>query len=98
MLEAQRDQNRYFAAICDSPQKVFDDNGLIDNYKATGNPGCPLKNPQWAEERVIVDRNLITSRAAGTSIEFGLALVGALFTQEKAMKLGLKILHRLPKG
>ena len=94
-LFEQRDENRLFAAICASPTKVFDENNLINDYHATSYPSLPLKKLEKTDERVVVDRNLITSRAAGTSTEFALALVEKLFNRERALELADEILHKM---
>ena len=47
-----------------------------------------------SEARVVVDGQTITSRGPGTSIEFALALVKALFGADKAAEIaGPMVLH-----
>lgn len=47
-----------------------------------------------SEERVVVDGQVITSRGPGTSIEFALALVKALFGAHKAAEVaGPMVVH-----
>jgi len=69
-FQKQRDEGKWFAAICASPQLVLDANNLIDNFKATSFHNFPLKNCTVVNERVVVDKNLVTSRSPGTAMEF----------------------------
>lgn len=76
------DQGKGIAAICAAPT-VFAGLGLLNGKFSTCNPGF------WEELRagganviedskVVVNGNIITSQAMGTSVDFGLALVGYL--------------------
>lgn len=76
------DQGKGIAAICAAPT-VFASLGLLDGKASTCNPGF------WEELRangaeviedskVVVNGNIITSQAMGTSVDFGLELVGYL--------------------
>ena len=42
-----------------------------------------LSSQEHAGEKVVFDKNCVTSRGAGTSIEFGLELLGILMGEEK---------------
>ena len=75
-------QGKGIAAICAAPT-VFAGLGLLNGKESTCNPGF------WEELRanganviedskVVVNGNIITSQAMGTSVDFGLALVGYL--------------------
>ena len=64
-IKNQRDQGKWFSAICAAPKKVLDDNGLLEGYNATSHPALPLTDYKFGEQRVVVDRNLITSRGPG---------------------------------
>ncbi|MED6135232.1 Protein DJ-1 B, variant 2 [Stylosanthes scabra] len=88
LLKKQR-ENKYYGAICASPALVLEPHGLLKGKKATAFPALcnKLSDPSEAENRVIVDGNLVTSRGPGTSIEFALAIVEKLFGR----KLGLEI-------
>ena len=71
------------AAICAAPL-VLMDAGLLEGKRFTAfrsvreELGCGL------DERVVVDGNLITSRGAGTALDFALALVARLAGQSAA--------------
>jgi len=65
-------------AICAAPLLLLDA-GLIEGktYTAHGSVGDELPN-MVEDQTVVSDENLITSRGAGTAVEFGLALVSRL--------------------
>ena len=86
MLKEQREENRYYAAICASPAVVLEHHGLLEGKKATAYPGFSdrLNNQEAVQQRVVVDGRCVTSRGPGTAMEFSLMLVSLLFGQEKA--------------
>ena len=61
----------------------------LQGKKATAFPALcdKLTDPSEAENRVVVDGHLITSRAPGTSLEFAFAITEKLFGREKALEL-----------
>lgn len=86
ILKRQAGQGRMYAAICASPAIVLKHHGLLDGHKATCHPEFvgELENKKHVEERVVVDRNVVTSRGPGTAVEFALKLVELLEGKEKA--------------
>ena len=85
------DQGKGIAAICAAPT-VFAGLGLLNGKTSTCNPGF------WEELRagganviedskVVVNGNIITSQAMGTSVDFGLALVGYLCGEDAREEL-----------
>ena len=60
--------------------------GLLENRRATCHPFFSNKpgGLNAVEEPVVVDGNCITSRGAGTAVEFALNLVAILYSPEKA--------------
>lgn len=64
------------AAICAAPI-VLHAAGILDGKKVTSHPSVKteFKGSEYLEERVVVEGNIITSRGAGTAIEFALKLV-----------------------
>jgi protein deglycase len=85
LLIEQNNNNRLYGAICASPAVVLEHHGLLAGKKATCHPHFVdrLSSREHAGEKVIIDQNCITSRGAGTSIEFGLELLGILMGEEK---------------
>lgn len=65
---------KIIAAICAAPL-VLKDAGLLDGRRFTSHDSVHDELPGVTDERVVVDGNLITSRGAGTALDFGLALV-----------------------
>lgn len=51
-----------------------------------------LTDQSACEHRVVVDGNLITSRAPGTATEFALAIVEKLFGREKAVNIAKELI------
>lgn len=94
MLKEQKDANRLFAAICAAPAVVLEHHGLIDNYRATCHPSFmpKLLRCKAVNDRVVVDKNCITSQGVGTGMEFSLKLVEAMFGKEKAATLASDML------
>ncbi|XP_027170886.1 protein DJ-1 homolog A-like [Coffea eugenioides] len=89
LLKKQRESNRPYGAFCASPALVLEPHGLLKGKKATAFPALcdKLTDPSEAENRVVVDGHLITSRAPGTSLEFAFAITEKLFGREKALEL-----------
>ncbi|MGC9393834.1 MAG: DJ-1 family glyoxalase III [Anaerolineae bacterium] len=98
LLHNQRDAGRLYGAICAAPVVVLQYHGLLAGRVATCHPSfvSQLENPVHVEERVIVDGTdtgrCITSRGPGTAIEFALALIEALYGEEKAREIGEQML------
>ena len=81
--------NKYLAAICAAPM-VFGKMGILEGKNATIYPSMEenLIGANVKADRVVIDGNIITSKAPGTAMEFSLALVGILKSKEEAKKLG----------
>lgn len=89
IVRSQRDQNKLYAAICATPVVFFQAKGLMEGKKGTAHPAFSdkLMDKSSAEERVVVDGNLTTSRGPGTAFEFALSLVSQLYGPEKASEV-----------
>ncbi len=85
LLKKQNHENKLYGAICASPALVLEPHGLLEGKKATCHPlfADQLSSKEHSGERVVFDQNCVTSRGAGTSIDFGLELVGILMGEEK---------------
>ncbi len=79
-------ENKLVAAICAAPI-ALEAAGVLSGKRATSYPGNELPSARYAEDRVVVDGALITSRGPGTALEFALALVERLKGTEAAEKL-----------
>jgi len=84
---------KYVAAICGAPS-VLIKAGVVEGKRATIHPAGrkDLRDEQYVDDRVVVSGKLITSKAAGTAMEFALRLVGELIGEERMMKLKEEIL------
>lgn len=72
--------DRYVAAICAAPT-ILGKRGWIDGKHAVCYPGCEAgmgKAIVHPEKEAVVDGKLITGRAPGAAIEFGLTVAGVL--------------------
>ena len=85
---------KVIAAICAAPAVVLGPAGLLEGHKAVCFPGAEANTPgfEFGDERVCVDGNLITARAAGCAIEFALAIIAKLTDAETAKRIGEAIL------
>lgn len=87
LLKRATEKKIPIAAICGAPS-VLGNLGLLKGRKATCYPGmeetlgCEVLN-----DAVVEDGPFITSRGAGTAVEFALALVARLVSREKAEEL-----------
>jgi protein deglycase len=92
LAEAFHRSGRLVAAICAGPT-VLKDADLLNNKRFTAHFSVYEELPgALAEERVVQDGAIVTSRGAGTALDFGLALVRALFGQEKADEVARAIM------
>lgn len=62
------------AAICAAPL-ILQDAGLLEDRRFTSHSSTWEELPDAEDERVIEDGGFITSRGAGTALDFGFALV-----------------------
>lgn len=80
------------AAICAAPT-VLHDAGLLEGRRYTAHFSVhgELKRAEGSE-RVIEDGKLITSRGAGTALDFGLQIIRHLYGDEEANKIATAIM------
>jgi 4-methyl-5(b-hydroxyethyl)-thiazole monophosphate biosynthesis len=85
-------QTKPVAAICAAPT-VLADAGLLQGRRFTAHYSVHGELPlAVAGERVVEDDLLITSRGAGTALDFALALVRRLFDRAKAEEVAKTIM------
>ncbi len=96
LVKAVLDRGATAAAICAAPA-VLSAWGIYDGQRATGHPSVldSLTGAVTCEDRVVVDGPIITSRAAGTAMEFAFALVERLFGKAKVDEVNKGVLARL---
>ncbi|OAM90335.1 glutamine amidotransferase [Termitidicoccus mucosus] len=91
LVKAQAAAGRWLAAICAAPT-VLNDAGLLAGRRHTAHFSVAAELPaRLADERVVIDGKIITSRGAGTALDFGLALVGQLISPEKSREIHASI-------
>lgn len=92
LAKAFFDRQKTVAAICAGPT-VLADAGLLRDKKFTAHFSVHAELPGVrADERVVCDGQVITSRGAGTALDFGLALVAELFGVAKAEEIATSIM------
>ncbi|MCZ7639561.1 MAG: DJ-1/PfpI family protein [Verrucomicrobia bacterium] len=80
------------AAICAAPT-VLADAGLLTDHRYTAHFSVNEELPMaLAGERVVEDGPIITSRGAGTALDFGLALVRHLFDDARAAEVSRAVM------
>jgi len=99
LLKKMSANNKLTCAICAAPVVVLSPLGLLKNKKFTCYPGMEEKAAEgvthggvFCNERVVVDGNIITSRAAGTTGEFAIAIIEKLLDKETAKKIADTVL------
>jgi 4-methyl-5(b-hydroxyethyl)-thiazole monophosphate biosynthesis len=91
LVSEQMHAGRWIAAICAAPV-VLNAAGLLKDRRYTAHYSVSSELPALlTEERVVVDGRLITSRGAGTALDFGLRIVENLFTPERASEIAKSI-------
>ena len=92
VLKMAREMDRsgkYVAAICAAPS-VLIKAGVLQGRRATISSSGRAQVEacaKFSEDRVVVDKNLITSRSPGTALEFALKLVEILAGKEKMLQI-----------
>jgi len=86
LLAQQVREGKLYAAICAAPAVVLQPHGFLAGRRATCHPSFQehLGDRSYADERVVIDGNCVTSQGPGTALEFALALVRLLYGQKKA--------------
>ena len=89
-------KGKQIAAICAAPG-IFAELGLLKDIPATCNPSrdelLKESGARLTHDKVVVSGNIITSRAMGTAIPFGLAIVAHYLGENTARALGENILY-----
>lgn len=75
LIRKQNRMHRTVAAICAAPVVTLERNGLIGGRNATCFPGMEDELMTFKRERVVMDRELITSQGPATAIEFCLKII-----------------------
>ena len=89
--------NVIIMANCAAPS-VLHQLGIIDNVKVTCYPGCEAGIKKYCKDDIVFDKNFITSKAPGTTIDFALAVVKKLISPAKAKEIAKQICYKYYKG
>lgn len=95
LVKRHFDSGKLVAAICAAPAVVLHSAcGILKGRRFTGYPSTEkqVTGAIFCEDRVVIDGNLITSRAAGSAGEFSYAIVSALVGETEADTLAAKVL------
>lgn len=85
LVKMQAGRGAWVAAICAAPT-VLHDAGLLDGRRFTAHPSVlDQLGPVVDGQDVVVDPPFITSRGAGTAVDFGLELIARLLSEEQAL-------------
>jgi 4-methyl-5(b-hydroxyethyl)-thiazole monophosphate biosynthesis len=86
------DTGKPIGAICAAPLLLLDAGVITSDSTCTAHGSTEEEIPQLSKSKAVVqDGKIITSRGAGTAVEFGLALIQELFGQEKANEIRASI-------
>jgi len=82
------ENNKWIAAICAAPI-ILGKRGYLKGLEAICYPGFEedLAGASIKNEKVVISKNIITSKGPGTSLDFALAIVSVLKDENTAKKL-----------
>jgi 4-methyl-5(b-hydroxyethyl)-thiazole monophosphate biosynthesis len=91
IVKRQNEAGGWIAAICAAPLVLLDA-GALAGRRFTAHTSVTGELPPIVPgDRVVVDGRLITSRGAGTALDFGLSVVENLISREKADEVAKSI-------
>ncbi len=87
------DNDRFICAICAAPT-VLGHKGLLKGRKAVCYRGCEsgLTGAEVLFDKTAADGKIITSRGAGTAVDFGLRIIEEMISAEKAAEIADSIM------
>jgi 4-methyl-5(b-hydroxyethyl)-thiazole monophosphate biosynthesis len=86
------DTGKPIGAICAAPLLLLDAGVITSDSTCTAHGSTEEKIPQLSKNKAVVqDGQIITSRGAGTAVEFGLSLIKELFGEENANEIRASI-------
>lgn len=86
LVVKQARSGRLVAAICAAPT-ALEAAGILAGRAATSYPGCELPSARYKLDRVVVDCNIVTSRAPATALEFSFTIVEKLVGVDRVLQL-----------
>ncbi|HLF31874.1 MAG TPA: DJ-1 family glyoxalase III [Xanthomonadales bacterium] len=99
ILRSMHESGRFIGAVCAAP-KVLARSGVLDGKAATAYPGVlqAERHPRITGDAVTRDGRVITSRSAGTVMDFALELIEALVGREIRKKVEASLERNLIPG
>lgn len=93
-VKAFDEAGKKISAICAAPT-IFGHLGLLKGRKACCYPGMEsdLTGAEVVNEKIAISDHILTSRGMGTAMDFGLAVVSLLKSEEEAKELKNKICY-----
>lgn len=86
--------NKIIAAICAAPL-ILKEAGILENKVVTSHPSVFEKMGEKAVVKNLVkDGSIITSRGAGTAVEFGLEILNSLLLNEESLRISESICYK----
>lgn len=90
-VRQQADAGRWLLAICAAPTVLLDA-GLLAGRRYTAHFSVAAELPELrADERVVVDGRMLTSRGAGTALDFALEAIRQLEDAAAAQRVAVSI-------
>lgn len=89
-LQRHHRSGQLIGCICAAPLLLLDA-ALIEGITYTAHPSCTKELNDACQDAVVVDGNIITSRGAGSSSEFALAIVHWLYGEERTKEIAAAI-------
>ena len=83
-------QNKCIACICAAPLILYD-LGLHATHAMTAHPSVANTIDPLEAGDIVIDKNIITSKGAGTALAFALAIINYLKGSEKAKEIAQSI-------
>jgi len=91
IVRKQHASNKLLAAICAAPTVLHDAGVLTDKRYTAHFTVADELSDILLEEKVVIDGNVLTSRGAGTALDFGLAMVEQLIGPTEAAEVSVSI-------
>lgn len=94
-MKKAAENDRYLCAICAAPS-IPGHAGYLKNRKAVCYPGFEdaLLGAEVLHDSVVADGKIITSRGAGTAVDFALKIIACVCGEDESEKIRKGILYR----
>ena len=90
VVKRHYEAGKWIAAICAAPT-VLQDAGILAGHRYTAHFSVASELPEISGDRVVADGRILTSRGAGTAVDFGLFLIEKLISAARSAEIGRSI-------